>query len=103
MTTAISTQTPTTHTPTPNSHFAAMRRYEDAARSVSVRRSAGSIPASELEAAMATQESYYLLAAAYRCAAHRRERAERFAASRPGTLLRVIGRGVRAVRSAVAA
>lgn len=93
----------TTTTPTARSHFAAMRRYENAARNISVRRSAGSIPAGELEAAKATQQSYYLLAAAHWHAAHRRERAERFAASRPGTLLRVIGRGVRAVRSAVAA
>lgn len=66
--------------PSVRSHYAAMRRYENAARSISVRRSVGSIPADELEQAKVTQTSYYLLAAAYRSAGRRRERAERRAA-----------------------
>ena len=57
-------------------HFAAMRRAEDAARGISIRRSTGSIPADELDKAKAAQNSYYLLAAAHRSAAHKRERAE---------------------------
>ena len=71
------------HRPAPSvrSHYAAMRRYENAARSISVRRSVGSIPADELEQAKAAQTGYYLMAAAYRSAGRRRERVERRAAN----------------------
>lgn len=89
-------------TRTPNWHYAAMRRYEDAARSISGRRSAGSIPAGELEAAKTVQTSYYLMAAAYRSAGRRRERAERRAADwklfrqQPARYFRLVGRDMAA-------
>jgi hypothetical protein len=63
--------------PTARYHYAAARCAEQSARSISVRRSVGSIPASDLDAAKAVQSSYYLLAAAYRSATHRLERGER--------------------------
>ena len=94
-------------TRTPNWHYAHMRCAEQAARSISVQLSVreflAAAPADEISAMKARRDSLYLLAAAHRQAGHRRERAEKFAESRPGTLLRVIGRGVRAVRSAVTA
>lgn len=84
----------------PNWHYAAMRRAESAARSISVRRSVGSIPAGELEAAKAVQNSYYLLAAAHRNAAHRLERGERMRIRIERAMLPVT-RVVRNVRWAV--
>lgn len=100
-------QAPVLLAPTARSHYAAMRRYQQAASNISVRlsvrRSVGSIPADDLAAAKAQQDSYYRLAAAYRNAGRRRERADRFWATRPGTLLRITVRGLRAVRSAVTA
>ncbi|MGW7726249.1 hypothetical protein ACWGJ6_23305 [Streptomyces canus] len=71
-------------TPTPNWHYAAMRRAEDAARSLSVRHSTltvlgGLIGTSRDEASQvaAARDSYYRLAAAHRNAAYRLERRER--------------------------
>jgi len=88
-------------TRTPNWHYASMRCAEDAARSISVRRSVGSVPAGELEAAKAVQASFYLLAAAHRRAAHRLERGERIRA-RVERVVRLVTRGgFRAVRAAV--
>ncbi|MER5902990.1 hypothetical protein ABT150_23275 [Streptomyces mirabilis] len=100
-----------TQTPTARSHYAAMRRYEDAARSLSVRLSvrgaigglAGEISADEIAEMKAQRDSYYLHAAAYRAAGRRRERADRFWATRPGTILRIALRGIRNVQSAVTA
>lgn len=93
--------------PTSNSHYAAMRRYENAARSISVRRSVGSIPADELEQAKATQSSFYLMAAAYRSAGRRRERVECRAADwklfrqEPARYIRLVARDMGAtVRAA---
>jgi hypothetical protein len=84
-----------------------MRRYESAASSISVqlsvRRTVGAIAADEFAELRAQQDEYYRLAAVYRSAGRKRERADRFWASRPGTLLRITGRGLRAVRSAVTA
>lgn len=95
--------TPTPPTPTASFHFAAMRRYENAARSLSVRLSVGSIPAGEKEAAKEQRQAYHLLASAHRSAARKRVRAEKFWASRPGTGLRIAVRGVRRVQLAVTA
>jgi hypothetical protein len=98
------TATPT-KPPTSNSHYAAMRRYQQAASSISVqlsvRRTVGAIAADEFAELRAQQDEYYRMAAAYRSAGRRRERADRFWATRPGTLLRITVRGLRAVRSAV--
>lgn len=99
-----------TATPTSRSHYAAMRRYEDAARSLSVQLSvrgfiggfAGEISDNEIAEMKARQDTYYALAAAYRRAGRKRERAELFWDSRPGTILRGVARGFRIVRSAVA-
>ncbi|WP_069744748.1 MULTISPECIES: hypothetical protein [unclassified Streptomyces] len=73
-----------TTTPTPartsRYHYAAMRRAEDAARSLSVRHSIvgflGSEPATDIADMAAVRDSYYRLAAAHRVAARKRERAE---------------------------
>lgn len=73
----MTTASPVRRTATSNWHYASMRCAEDAARSISVRRSVGSVPAGELETAKAVQSSYYLLAAAHRSAARRLERGER--------------------------
>jgi len=89
-------------TGTPNWHYASMRCAEDAARSISVRRSRGSIPADDLAAAKATQASYYLLAAAHRNAARRLERGERLRI-RVAAFVRPVTRIVRSVRRAVTA
>jgi hypothetical protein len=89
-------------TGTPNWHYAAMRRYENAARGISVRRSVGSIPVAELDAAKAVQTSYYLMAAAHRNAAHRLERGERIRI-RVEAIVRPVTRIVRSVRRAVTA
>lgn len=93
----------TTATPTPTArhHLAAMRRAEDAARSISVRRSVGSIPAGQLDKAMAVQESYYLVAAAYRQAARRLERGERFRIRVERAVRLVTRGGIRVGRAAV--
>ncbi|MGY4902543.1 hypothetical protein [Streptomyces sp. 900116325] len=85
---------------TPNYHYAAMRRAEGAARSISVRRSVGSMPAGELNEAKAVQSSYYRLAAAHRSAAHRLERPQRIRA-RIGRILWPVTRIVRSVRRSV--
>jgi hypothetical protein len=77
-----------------------MRCAEDTARSISVRRSVGSIPAGELEAAKAVQTSYYLLAAAHRAAARRLERGQRLRL-RVGLALRPVFLLVSDVRWAV--
>lgn len=104
--TTESTATPT-KPPTSNSHYAAMRRYQQAASSISVqlsvRRTVGAIAASEFAELRKQQDEYFRLADAHCVAAQRRERAEKFWASRPGTLLRITVRGLRAVRSAVTA
>ncbi|WP_030917379.1 hypothetical protein [Streptomyces sp. NRRL B-24720] len=85
---------------TPNWHYAAMRRAESAARSISVRRSAGLMSADELAEAKAVQASYYRLAAAHRSAAHRLERPQRIRA-RIGRILWPATQIVRSVRRAV--
>jgi len=85
-----------------NFHLAAMRRAEDAARSVSVRRSVGSIPADELAEAKAVQSSYYLLAAAHRGAARRLDRPRRIRV-RAQRIVWPVARIVLRVRRAVAA
>lgn len=90
------------HRPTARSHYAHMRCAEQAARSISVRRSVGSIPAGELEQAKAVQSSFYLLAAAHRQAAHRLERGERIRV-RVEAIVRPVARIVRSVRRAVTA
>lgn len=72
-------------TGTPNWHYAAMRRAQDAAGSMSVRLSvrgvvdgfAGVASDDELAALKAHRDSLYLLAAAHRGAARRLERGER--------------------------
>jgi hypothetical protein len=93
----VTVDAPSTTAPTAHSHYAHARCAEDAARSISVRRSVGSIPASELDEAKAVQSSYYLLAAAYRSAAHRLERGERFRI-RLEAILRPAGRSFRTLR-----
>ncbi|MFF7576846.1 hypothetical protein ACFZBE_17950 [Streptomyces sp. NPDC008061] len=85
---------------TVNYHLAAMRRAEGAARSISVRRSVGSMPADELAEAKAVQSSYYRLAAAHRSAARRLGRPQRIRAHIQGALWPVT-RIVRSVRRAV--
>lgn len=99
MTTAIRTQRPT---PTVRFHLAAMRRAEDAARSISVRRSVGAVPAGELDDARALQESYFLLAAAHRSAARRLERPQRIRLRVELALRPIVRIGLR-VRRAVTA
>lgn len=99
---ALEHPTPVRRTGTPNWHYASMRCAELAARSISVRRSVGSIPADELEAAKAVQTSYYLLAAAHRSAARRLERPQRIRA-RVERVLWPVTRIVRNVRRAVTA
>jgi hypothetical protein len=79
-----------------------MRCAEQSARSISVRRSVGSIPADELDAAKAVQTSYYLLAAAHRNSAHRLERGERLRI-RLERALRPVTRIVHSARRAVTA
>jgi len=68
---------------TANYHYAAMRRAEDAARSLSIQTSArgflGAGPLDEFNQMKATRDSYYLLAAAHRQAARRIERNARLA------------------------
>lgn len=88
-------------TPTAYSHYASARRADAAARSISVHRSVGAIPTEDLAAAVLRQESLSLLAAAYRQAARRRERAERLRRCVSG-LVRTVVRSFRAVRMAVA-
>jgi hypothetical protein len=88
-----------------------MRLAETVARSVSVQLSvrgfvggfAGEISDGEIAEMKAQRDSYCRLAVAHRNAGRRRERAEMFWASRPGTILRITARGLRAVRSAVTA
>jgi hypothetical protein len=88
-----------------------MRYYETASRSLSVQLSvrgfvggfAGEISDDQIAAMKAQRDSCHRLAAAYRNAGRKRERADRFWASRPGTLLRITLRGLRAVRAAVTA
>jgi uncharacterized protein YjhX (UPF0386 family) len=100
-----------TPTPTARSHYAAMRYYETASRSLSVQLSvrgfvggfAGEISDDEFAEMKAQRDGYHRLAVAYRNAGRKRERADRFWASRPGTLLRITVRGLRAVRAAVTA
>lgn len=75
----------TTPVPTPNSHYAAARRAENAARSLSVRFSvrsftgqfAGDASPEDRAELAAARDSFYLLAAAHRQAAHRMERGQR--------------------------
>lgn len=98
-------------TPTARSHYAAMRYYETASRSLSVQLSvrgaiggfAGEVSDDEIAAMKAQRDSYHRVAAAYRAAGRRRERADRFWATRPGTILRITLRGIRNVQSAVTA
>jgi hypothetical protein len=94
-------------TPTSRSHYAAMRYYETASRSLSVQLSvrgfAGEISDDEFAEMKAQRDSYHRLAVAYRNAGRKRERAEMFWASRPGTIVRITARGIRNVRSAVTA
>jgi hypothetical protein len=85
-----------------------MRYYETASRSLSVQMSvrgfiggfAGEISDDQIKA---QRDSYHRLAAAYRNAGRKRERAEMFWASRPGTILRITLRGIRNARAAVTA
>ncbi|GAA3808694.1 hypothetical protein ACFQ0G_53150 [Streptomyces chiangmaiensis] len=66
---------------TPNYHYAAARRAESAARTISVRSSIDGFlhttPADEITEARRVMDSYYKLAAAHRQAAHRLERGQR--------------------------
>jgi hypothetical protein len=88
-----------------------MRYYETASRSLSVQMSvrgfiggfASEISDDEIAQMKAQRDSYHRLAVAYRNAGRKRERADRFWASRPGTILRITVRGIRAVRAAVTA
>jgi hypothetical protein len=88
-----------------------MRYYETASRSLSVQMSvrgfiggfAGEISDDQIAAMKAQRDSYHRLAAAYRNAGRKRERAEMFWASRPGTILRITLRGIRNARAAVTA
>jgi hypothetical protein len=93
--------------PTARSHYAAMRYYETASRSLSVRGFvggfAGEISDDEIAEMKAQRDGYHRVAVAYRNAGRKRERAEMFWATRPGTLLRITLRGIRNVRSAVTA
>jgi hypothetical protein len=65
---------------TANYHYAAMRRAEDAARSLSIQTSTrgflGAGPLDEFNQMKAARDSYYLLAVAHRAAARKRERRE---------------------------
>ncbi|MFE2563086.1 hypothetical protein [Streptomyces mirabilis] len=90
-------------TGTARSHYAAMRRYEDGASNLTDLLLDGEVPAGDKAAVKAWRDSYYLHAAAYRSAGRRRERADRFWATRPGTLLRITLRGIHNVRAAVTA
>jgi hypothetical protein len=98
-------------TPTARSHYAAMRYYETASRSLSVQLSvrgfiggfAGEISDDEIAEMKAQRDSYHRLAVACRSAGRKRERAEMFWATRPGTIVRITLRGLRNVRSAVTA
>lgn len=92
-------------TPAVSYQYAAMRRAESAASSVSVRLSVrgflGSEPAEEIARLKAVRDSYYLLAAAHRNAARRLERGERMRA-RLERVVRLVTRGsLRAARAAV--
>ena len=94
--------TATRPAPSAASHYAAMRRAEQAARSLSTRHSAHivlggltGITWDEVAEVAAARDSYYLLAAAHRNAARRRARIERI--SRP------VARLVDDVRQAVTA
>jgi hypothetical protein len=102
--------------PTARSHYAAARRYENAARSLSTRitvRSSfggalGEFPADEIAALKAQRDDYHRLVAAYRSAGWKRERAERRAANRrlfrqePARYMRLAARDMAStVRSAV--
>lgn len=77
--------TRTHHRPTPNSHYAAARHADAAARSLSVRFSvrsftgqfAGDASPEDRAELAAVRDSFYLLAAAHRQAAHRMERGQR--------------------------
>lgn len=79
------TTAPPTVTRTANFHFAAMRRAEQAARGLSVQYSTRRFVAAfdpdttpdSLAKLAAVRDSYYLLAAAHRQAAHRLERGQR--------------------------
>ncbi|MFJ8727668.1 hypothetical protein [Streptomyces sp. NPDC093269] len=66
---------------TPNYHYAAARRAESAARTISVRTSIDGFlhtaPADEIAEARRVMDSHYKLAAAHRQAAHRLERGQR--------------------------
>lgn len=70
-------------TTTPNWHYAAARRAESAARSLSVQASVrgflGDLAGTRGDHAkvIAARDSYYLLVAAHRAAAHRMERGQR--------------------------
>jgi hypothetical protein len=98
-------------TPTSRSHYAAMRYYETASRSLSVQLSvrgfvggfAGEISDDEIAEMKAQRDGYHRVAVAYRNAGRKRERAEMFWASRPGTILRITLRGIRNARAAVTA
>lgn len=92
-------------TPAVSYHYAAMRRAESAANSISVRLSVrgflGSEPAEEIARLKAVRDSYYRLAAAHRNAARRLERGERMRA-RLERVVRLVTRGsLRAARAAV--
>jgi len=76
----ISTITTSKSAPSANFHYARMRCAEDAARSLSVQHSVrmftgGSTP-NKIADLRARRDSYYLLAAAHRNAARKRQRAE---------------------------
>lgn len=93
--------------PSAASHYAAMRRAEQAARSLSTQHSAHivlggltGITWDEVTEVAAARDSYYLLAAAHRSAAKRMERGDRRRArikraARP--VVRIIGLARRAV------
>ncbi|MEU7338685.1 hypothetical protein [Streptomyces sp. NPDC007074] len=90
---------------TPNGHYARMRCAEQAARSLSVRltvrRSVGAISREEFTRMRAAEDSFYLLAAAYRQAAHRMERGQRLRNRVSGLLspLHRVANSVRRVRN----
>ncbi|GHD70322.1 hypothetical protein GCM10010317_077400 [Streptomyces mirabilis] len=83
-----------------------MRRAESAARSITVRQTfgaaIGAVSADEFAELRATQESYYLLAAAHRAAARRLERPERIRI-RVERVVRPVVRGFLRVARAVTA
>lgn len=99
--------TTATPTPTARSHYAAMRRYEDGARSISMRLSvhgflgAGEVSADEFAEMKARRDSYYLTAAAYRRAARRLERGERLRIRVERAVRLVTRGGIRVGRAAV--